>query len=44
MEMEKVHNWITETKGYQPFVMDADELQKDPGRNNNSTQFSIFNV
>ena len=44
MEMEKVHNWIIETKGYQRFVIDADDLQKDPGRNNNSTQFSIFKV
>ena len=31
MEIEKVYNWIAKTKGYQPLVIDADELQKDPG-------------
>ena len=30
-EFEEVYNWIAETKGYQPYVIDADELQKDPG-------------
>ena len=32
-EQEEVYNWITGTKGCEPLVMDADDLQKDPGQN-----------
>ena len=30
-EQEEVNNWITRTKGYEPLVMDADDLQQNPG-------------
>ena len=32
MEMEKVYNWVVTKKGYKPYVIDADELQNDPGK------------
>ncbi len=26
-----VYDWVVETKGYRPLVIDADDLQRDPG-------------
>ncbi len=32
VEIEQVYNWVVETKGYKPFILDADDLQSDPGK------------
>ncbi len=29
--MRKMYEWVVETKGYRPLVIDADDLQRDPG-------------
>ncbi len=28
---KRMYEWVVETKGYRPLVIDADDLQKDPG-------------
>ncbi len=29
--MTRMYDWVVETKGYRPLVIDADDLQRDPG-------------
>ena len=29
--MKRIYEWVVETKGYRPLVIDADDLQRDPG-------------
>ena len=29
--MRTMYDWVVETKGYKPLVIDADDLQRDPG-------------
>ncbi len=31
-EMQRIYEWVVETKGYRPLVIDADDLQRDPGK------------
>ncbi len=31
VELKQIYDWVVKTKGYKPIVIDADELQKNPG-------------
>ena len=31
VEMQRLHQWVVQTKGYKPLIIDADDLQRDPG-------------
>ena len=41
-EFEDVYSWIVKTKGYEPLVIDADDLQKDPGEKTARSQILVF--
>ncbi len=32
VEMQRLHQWVVQTKGYKPLVVNADDLQRDPGQ------------
>lgn len=31
LELQRLYQWVEQTKGYKPLIIDADDLQKDPG-------------
>ncbi len=32
VELQRLHQWVVQTKGYKPLIIDADDLQMDPGQ------------